>query len=414
MTTLAKIQNAFAFVKGIRHDGKDAHAARPLIRHQNPRLNNPGITPAPPLPPRRVLLKKIDEDAEQKISNGEAQKMAKLTRFGYVLAGKKARDEKLHEKASAADSQAKERRTTNGKTPCPEAVGKTDTTTALVLDSSINLNIVKLLAEKSTDTLRSIASGHSNKPKRSRVPPLPRIPHQRMKFLTRLGSGGEGHCDLFRLHNPPRTPLAIKTLNETPDLIWHKNVKRKPLEAHILQDLLPAHPRIIRLYDYTYSPLVTRLYFEYCPLGDLQDLIDAYFTRDVIVPEGFIWHVFAQLAGAVHHLHTAARDEKGQQVQILHRDIKPNNILLSRPSGRCSSSSSSAKNNTTNTTNNFYPSLTLADFGVATPLSPSSFPDALKKPYAVGTLIFQGPEIPLQDQASDIWGLGAVIHCLAM
>ncbi|KAL9004762.1 MAG: hypothetical protein Q9188_002419, partial [Gyalolechia gomerana] len=400
MPALAKIQSALTFIKAIQHDGKDDHPARPLIRHQNPRLNGPGVAPAPPLPPRRLLQKRINKNSKQKEPIGEARQLAIHAGFRYIPAVNRLDDGKLHENAPAAGPPGSEEKTVNCNKPIPEAVGKADQATVLVCKPPADLRAAKLLnPHKSADTLRSMASGCSNKSRKSRIPPLPRIPHQRMHFITRLGSGGEGHCDLFRLHNPPRTLLAIKTLNEIPDLIWHKNIKRKPLEAHILQDLLPPHPRILRLYDYTYSPLSTKLYYEYCSLGDLQDLIDNHFKRDIKVPEGFIWHAFAQLAEAVHHLHTGAWDEQGKHVSILHRDIKPTNILL-RPS---SSSSSSGGNN------NIYPDLVLADFGVATHGHAS-----LDKNYAVGTMMFQGPEIPYQDAASDVWGLGCVVHALAL
>ncbi|KAL8931305.1 MAG: hypothetical protein Q9211_007069, partial [Gyalolechia sp. 1 TL-2023] len=314
MPALTKIQNALTFIKAIRHDGKDDHPARPLIRHQNPRPNGVGVAPAPPLPPRRVLPKRIKKDAEQKEPDGEARQLAKPTRFGYTPVVNKFDDGKVLENAPAAGPRGRAGTAAKCNKPVPETVGEADQATALVRKPQTDLIAAQVLnPHKSTDTLRSVANGCSSKSRKPPIPSRPRIPHQRMHFLTRLGSGGEGHCDLFRLHSPARTLVAIKTLNGTPDLVWHRTIKRKPLEAHILQELLPPHPRILRLYDYTYSPRATKLHYEYCPLGDLQDLVDNHFERDIPVPEGFIWHAFAQLAEAVHHLHTAARDEQGRR-----------------------------------------------------------------------------------------------------
>ncbi|KAL8936042.1 MAG: hypothetical protein Q9216_005137, partial [Gyalolechia sp. 2 TL-2023] len=94
MPALTKIQSALTFIKTIRYDGKDENPARPLIRHQNPQLNDLGVAPAPPLPPpRRVLYQKINQGPEEQEPNGEARHQpAKLTRFGYIRAVKKLED----------------------------------------------------------------------------------------------------------------------------------------------------------------------------------------------------------------------------------------------------------------------------------------------------------------------------------
>ncbi|KAL8765352.1 MAG: hypothetical protein Q9209_007538 [Squamulea sp. 1 TL-2023] len=235
----------------------------------------------------------------------------------------------------------------------------------------------------------------------------PCLPHQRMHYLRRLGSGGEGHIDLFRLHCPPQALLAVKTLKRTPELIWHKNNKRKLLEAHILQDLLPKpHPHIVQMIGYTYTPRKTMFFYEYCSLGDLQDVLENYFRRSVAIPEGFIWHVYLAIAKALAYLHTGysaqslpdsstqTTDKFALQIKpskpwtpILHRDIKPENVFL-RPS-----------------TSSPYPTPLLADFGLAT----SHIPEADE---CSGTFTYQGPEIPLQTPASDLWSLGATIHTL--
>ncbi|CAL8584532.1 hypothetical protein XPA_010123 [Xanthoria parietina] len=235
----------------------------------------------------------------------------------------------------------------------------------------------------------------------------PRLPHQRMQYLRRLGDGGEGHIDLFRLHRAPQTLLAVKTLRRTPELISHKSNKRKPLEAHILQDLLPtAHPHIVQMFGYTCTPRKTILIYEYCSLGDLQDLLENYFARSASIPEGFIWHVYLAIAKALAYMHTgyiAQSSSPDPSIQgtddwtlqmynkpwtpILHRDLKPENIFF-RPS-----------------TSSPYPTPLLADFGLATSQTPNPY-------QCFGTYTYQGPEIPTQTTASDLWSLGATIHAL--
>ncbi|KAL8850775.1 MAG: hypothetical protein Q9221_004273 [Calogaya cf. arnoldii] len=263
------------------------------------------------------------------------------------------------------------------------------------------------------NTSKEVNTNDNNAELLDALPSLrPRLPHQRMHYLRRLGDGGEGHIDLFRLHCAPQTLLAVKTLRRTPDLICHKNNTRKPLEAHLLQDLLPTpHPHIVQMFGYTCTPRKTIFFYEYCSLGDLQDVVENYFSHRVKIPEGFIWHVFGAIAKALAYLHTGYIAPSPTQnadssanadadslallqmysepwTPILHRDIKPENIFF-RPS-----SSSSP-----------YPVPLLADFGLATHQTPDPY-------QCSGTFTYQGPEIPTQTAASDLWSLGATIHAL--
>ncbi|KAI4287642.1 MAG: hypothetical protein L6R35_003095, partial [Caloplaca aegaea] len=56
MSVLTKMKGAVTFIRARRSDEKVDNAQRPLIRHQNPRLNAPGASPAPPLPSSRAVI----------------------------------------------------------------------------------------------------------------------------------------------------------------------------------------------------------------------------------------------------------------------------------------------------------------------------------------------------------------------
>ncbi|KAL8924087.1 MAG: hypothetical protein Q9208_004224 [Pyrenodesmia sp. 3 TL-2023] len=393
MPLRTKIKGIMTLAKTTRNDGKEDHVQRPLIRHQNPRLNAPGVPPAPALLPPFAALEPLTTKAKPRILPGKAAALTEATNSGHrstKQSPQKPTQKSLKGGKVSAKGQVVSREATP-RAPSPKIKFNAQKALPTTHLSRISLIPQPIPAHKtSTSSLRSTASITPS--------PKPRIAYRRMTLLCRLGSGGEGHCDLFRLHTPPTLLLAVKTLTRTPTLITPSSTNRrpKPLEAHILQDLLPPHPRIAHLHDYTHRTLQTRFFFEYCPLGDLQDIIDSHFKRRVRVPEGFLWHVFSQLAEAVHHLHTAARDGKGKHITILHRDIKPGNVLL-----RPSSSSSCSK----------YPDIILTDFGCATPHLPPDPPTTTAS--VVGSLTYQGPELPLQNSLSDIWSLGATIHALA-
>ncbi|KAK2756150.1 hypothetical protein FQN54_005558 [Arachnomyces sp. PD_36] len=76
-----------------------------------------------------------------------------------------------------------------------------------------------------------------------------------------------------------------------------------------------------------------RTYMEFCPHGTLKRLISRYksWGPRKTFPEPFLWHVFHSLASAAYNMeHGEFSDDDGQALdfQIVHRDIKPDNILL--------------------------------------------------------------------------------------
>lgn len=105
--------------------------------------------------------------------------------------------------------------------------------------------------------------------------------------------------------------------------------------------------------DLNQNGLIFRIYSDYMPRGDLQDLILHYYANggphlEEQVPEPFIWLVFLNLAEALYAFNTgecardieaAGRDlherrntrSRKQWTEQIHRDIKPRNIFLDQP-----------------------------------------------------------------------------------
>ena len=155
-----------------------------------------------------------------------------------------------------------------------------------------------------------------------------------------------------------------------------------PLEAVILQEILPRSRRVIKLMTFSFEPshrprddLIE--WFEYCRGGDLQHAME----RSGSLSEDFIWHCFIQVAEALDVVHNA-----GSQ-RVVHRDVKPDNIFLDEKYLHEAP----------------WPDLKLGDFGAA-----------VLKEHTTDMCIpcWQGPELPHHSAAGDIWGLGAVIHWL--
>ncbi|KAL8933689.1 MAG: hypothetical protein Q9211_005643 [Gyalolechia sp. 1 TL-2023] len=206
------------------------------------------------------------------------------------------------------------------------------------------------------------------------------------KFVKNIGEGGQGYCDLYQRASD-KALLVCKVMERS------SGTSSKPTEAAILADILGPHRGIIDLRHWSQSP--TTLWYEYCSGGDLQDLVDAYTSRRLRIPEAFIWHAYAHLADAFAYIHTgydrlsySDRPPRGFQ-PIVHRDVKPPNIFL-RPNR-----------------DNGYPDLVLADFGCATTKMCSG------ETYQIGTPMYQPPELPIHSPQGDLWSLGACIHVMA-
>ncbi|KAF9665133.1 hypothetical protein SADUNF_Sadunf16G0090400 [Salix dunnii] len=137
------------------------------------------------------------------------------------------------------------------------------------------------------------------------------------------------------------------------------------------------HPNIIRLHDIIKAPGRIHIVLEYCKGGDLS----MYIQRHGRVPEATANHFMQQLAAGLQIL----RDNN-----LIHRDLKPQNLLLS-----------TSDNNAV---------LKIADFGFARSLQPQGLAETL-----CGSPLYMAPEImQLQkyDAKADLWSVGAILFQL--
>ena len=203
------------------------------------------------------------------------------------------------------------------------------------------------------------------------------------EFIEQIGIDGEGIIHLMRSRST-RKLVARKTVE------YARLAYNKPIEAAILQDILPErHNNVIRLDAFEpYQLEGARYYFEYCSGGDLHQLVNRYRKHGALLPEPFIWHVYHQLLSALEFLHRGfdPRCPDPERRGICHRDIKPSNIFL-RPN-----------------LDSEYPDVVLGDFGHAT-LDFATYDPA-------GTTFWQPPELPRHSPRGDVYSLGAVIHFL--
>jgi serine/threonine-protein kinase len=134
----------------------------------------------------------------------------------------------------------------------------------------------------------------------------------------KLGSGGMGEVFLAE-HRLLKRPCAIKLIRQRlaadPDF-----VRRFEREVHAATRL--THPAAVQVYDYGQEPDGTCYYvMEYLPGMTLEEIV----RRTGSFPPGRAIHVLGQVCGALQEAHSLG---------LVHRDVKPGNIMLCRLGGR--------------------------------------------------------------------------------
>lgn len=210
-----------------------------------------------------------------------------------------------------------------------------------------------------------------------------------------VGSGGFGNC--FLLERKTDKALRVCKVQQRAYCYKADDYEDFPLEACILQKILPRHDRILRLHEVIVQTHTLQLYYDFYAGGDLNQLIRSYRDQWQQVPEEFLWHAYQQISEALAFIHYGYDKRTlcpppADFISIIHGDVKDKNIFLGPPDPF--SSDPLARE---------YPSLVLGDFGLAD-LHPSR---------RCGTLLWQPPELPMLSKKSDVWGAGAVIHSLA-
>jgi serine/threonine protein kinase len=209
-------------------------------------------------------------------------------------------------------------------------------------------------------------------------------------LLKTIGQGTQGKCELLQRAGDGVIMVRKRTHPRQKSIKMEGNT---PREVKILQDTLRPHPRIINLISYNVGKSgELDTYYDYHAGGDLQH----HLQPQTGASEGFIWHVFRQMAEALAYLHCGyVRSDPNKSGKmphkwrpIVHCDLKPDNIFLSAPP----------------TTENPTPDIILGDFGLAVfdqEISGHGAPD------------YQPPEYPHNTPAADVWALGATIHQMA-
>lgn len=182
------------------------------------------------------------------------------------------------------------------------------------------------------------------------------------EILKILGKGSFG--EVYKVLSKKNNKIyAMKRIN----LNKFNDEKIKQLNLNEIKFLEKScHPHIINLYK-SFENINNNIFMiiDYMENGDLTEYIDSYKFNNKIIPEEIIWDIILQCMSGLAFIHS---------IGVIHRDIKPGNILLD---------------------NNM--SLKIGDFGVSALLKDYHIfnsPNILKCNYTeVGTPNYKAPEI---------------------
>lgn len=197
-------------------------------------------------------------------------------------------------------------------------------------------------------------------------------------LVQEIGRGANGMVYRAR-HALLRRPVAIKLLS--PDLTNEANTARFEHEVQMTSQL--THPNTVAIYDYGRTP-EGLFYFAMEYLGGIN--LDQLVRQFGPQPEGRVIHVLRQVCGSLSEAH---------RIGLIHRDVKPANIVLTRRGGVCDL-------------------VKVLDFGLVKTVRPGSDSPASKD--VVGTPHFMSPEAIERPESvnihSDLYSLGAVGYWL--
>jgi serine/threonine protein kinase len=195
----------------------------------------------------------------------------------------------------------------------------------------------------------------------------------RYRLEREIAAGGTAR--VWRAHDEQLDRwVAVKLLH--PHLLPDETSRRR-LEAEARAASVLSHPSIVTVFDVTGAQEDPALVME---LVDGEPL-SVRLARDGPMRPDAAARLAAEVAEALYHAH---------QQGIIHRDVKPANILLETASGRAR----------------------LIDFGIAHSLELAALP-LTQTGTAVGTPRYMAPEQLAAESVgprADLWGLGAVLY----
>lgn len=212
------------------------------------------------------------------------------------------------------------------------------------------------------------------------------IPKRLAEFevIRRLGVGGMAEVFLAKKRGAEGTYKLLVVKRILPQYGESSRFKTMFAEEAMLATRL-NHPNIVQVYEFQdYGEHGQLLSMEYVEGPDLRKVMRAARAKRTRIPPYVTAYIVGEVAKGLHYAHDR-KDERGNPMEIVHRDVSPQNILVS-----------------------FEGSVKVADFGIASANLFREEPGILK-----GKTSYMSPEQARGekvDRRTDIYSLGVVFH----
>ncbi len=150
----------------------------------------------------------------------------------------------------------------------------------------------------------------------------------RYRVVRKLGQGGMGTVHLARLEGAEgfTKPVVVKRMR--PDIKSTEEGNRLfRREAQILSKM--HHPGIVNIIDFGIEDAAHIMVLEYVHGYTLAPWLDFRERRGLPLPVDVCIYIVRKVLDALHYAHHF-EVEDGQEVQVVHRDVAPDNVLLSK------------------------------------------------------------------------------------
>lgn len=212
------------------------------------------------------------------------------------------------------------------------------------------------------------------------------VPRQIAEFeiVRRLGVGGMAEVFLAKKRGAEGTYKLLVLKRVLPAHGSSRRFRTMFAEEAQLATRL-NHPNIVQVYEFQdYGDEGQLLSMEYVEGPDLRKLAKAAAARSTRLPPWVVAYIAGEVAKGLHYAHER-KDEGGAPLDIVHRDVSPQNVLLS-----------------------YDGAVKIADFGIATANLFREEPGVLK-----GKTAYMSPEQAAGDRVdrrTDVFSLGVVVH----
>ncbi len=142
-----------------------------------------------------------------------------------------------------------------------------------------------------------------------------------------LGSGGMGEVFLADQVGAAgfTKRVAVKTI--LPELNSEEQLELFKGEAHLVANLV--HPNIVQIYQLGQTEDFFFIVMEYIDGINLHQFLERHFHLGRKVPAELATFIVSRVGRALEYAHSRS-DERGEPLGLVHRDVSPRNIMISR------------------------------------------------------------------------------------